>query len=81
VEKGFVAIEKILERTAGTFCIDNDITIADVCLAPQVYRAIGFGVDLTPFPKINEIWKRLCNIEAVRTTHPDNEPDCPNHQS
>ena len=75
VEKGFVAIEKILEKTAGKFCIDNDITIADVCLAPQVYRGVGFGVDLASFPKIDEIWKRLCDVEAVSSTHPDNEPD------
>ena len=78
MEKGFVAIEKILEKTAGKFCIDDDISIADVCLAPQVYRAIGFGVDVYSFPKISEIWKRLCDVEAVHSTHPDMEPDCPN---
>ncbi|XP_028398250.1 maleylacetoacetate isomerase-like [Dendronephthya gigantea] len=77
VEKGFVAIEKILEKVAGKFCIGNEITIADVCLAPQVYRAIGFGVNIALFPKISEIWKQLCTVDAVRSTHPDNEPDCP----
>ena len=81
MEKGFTAIEKILEKTAGKFCIDDDISVADVCLVPQVYRAIGFGVDLTPFPKISEIWKRLCNVEAIHSTHPDMEPDCPNSKS
>ena len=81
VEKGFMVVEKLLEKTAGTFCIDNNITLADVCLAPQVHRAIGFGVDVTLFPKIQEIWERLCKIEAFRSTSPYNEPDCPQSKS
>ena len=77
VEKGFVAIEKILEKTAGKFCIDDNITLADVCLAPQVYRAVGFGVDVSLFPKIYRIWETLYKEEAFCSTSPYNEPDCP----
>ena len=33
------AIEKILEETAGTYCVGNEITLADVVLVPQVTNA------------------------------------------
>ncbi|KAK9768308.1 hypothetical protein K7432_001146 [Basidiobolus ranarum] len=36
---GFEGIEKALEKTAGKYCFGDDITLMDVCLAPQMYNA------------------------------------------
>ena len=33
------AIEATLEKTAGKFCIGDDVTIADLALVPQLYNA------------------------------------------
>lgn len=78
VEKGFLCIENILEKTAGKFCIGNEITVADVFLYPQLYRAVGFGVDVAQFPKINEMCESIKTIDAFTITHPHNEPDWAN---
>ena len=34
-----LGVEKVLEDTAGKFCVGNEITMADCCLVPQVYNA------------------------------------------
>lgn len=39
IKEGFEALEKLLEQTAGTYCVDDEITMADLCLVPQVYNA------------------------------------------
>ena len=33
---GFQALEKVLEGTAGKFCVGDNISMADCCLVPQV---------------------------------------------
>ena len=35
----FLGVEKVLEDTAGKFCVGNEISMADCCLVPQVYNA------------------------------------------
>ncbi|MFH4977058.1 hypothetical protein AB6A40_003767 [Gnathostoma spinigerum] len=39
IERGFEGLEKHLEKTSGKYCYGDEITIADVCLVPQVYNA------------------------------------------
>ena len=34
-----IGVEKMLEQTAGLYCVGDVITMADCCLVPQVYNA------------------------------------------
>lgn len=34
-----IAVEKALEESAGRYCVGDDVSIADCCLAPQLYNA------------------------------------------
>ena len=77
VEKGLRSVEKILERTSGKFCIGDEITIADVFLCPELYRAIEYGIDLGQFPYSKKIWETTMKVAAFYSTQPNNEPDCP----
>ena len=36
VHEGFQPLEQQLKKTAGDFCIGNTISVADICLIPQV---------------------------------------------
>ncbi|XP_074548874.1 maleylacetoacetate isomerase isoform X1 [Halichoeres trimaculatus] len=39
IERGFQALEPILKQTAGKYCVGDEISMADICLVPQVYNA------------------------------------------
>lgn len=61
VTTGFDAIEKMIERDGGQYCYGDSITLADVCLVPQVYNAKRFDIDLSRYPNIERVWLS-CNI-------------------
>lgn len=75
VTLGFEALEACLQRTAGEYCYGDQITIADCCLAPQVYNAQRFNCDLSPFPKLSQINNSLNLLEAFQDAAPENQPD------
>ena len=57
IERGFVALERHLQHTAGDFCVGNSVSMADICLVPQVYNAYRWKVSLEDFPIIRRITK------------------------
>lgn len=66
------AFETMLaEPQAGDFCHGSRISMADICLVPQVYNARRWDIDLAPLPKIRNIMARLEALPAVAAAHPD----------
>ncbi|XP_071788508.1 maleylacetoacetate isomerase-like [Asterias amurensis] len=80
IKEGFEALEKLLEQTAGTYCVDDEITMADLCLVPQVYNANRFKVDMSKFPVISRINAALMELDSFKASHPSKQPDCPEEQ-
>uniref|UniRef100_A0AAA9TXU3 Maleylacetoacetate isomerase n=2 Tax=Bos taurus TaxID=9913 RepID=A0AAA9TXU3_BOVIN len=77
ITSGFNALEQILQSTAGRYCVGDEVSMADLCLAPQVANADRFKVDLTPYPTISRINKSLLALEAFHVSHPCRQPDTP----
>lgn len=77
IENGFEALEKTLQATAGKYCIGNEVTLPDLFLVPQVYNANRFKVDMARFPIISRVEQELAKLDAFKTSHPSNQPDCP----
>ncbi len=75
MNKGFSALEKRLEATAGNYCYKNEITIADLCLIPQVYNANRVGIDMTQYPIISSIVERCNSHKAFIDAMPENQVD------
>ena len=69
------AVEKMVARTGGHFCVGDVPTMADCCLIPQMYGALRFGVDVSAMPKLNAIYERCANHPAFVKAHPDNQID------
>ena len=78
VATGFTAIEKMIERDGGQFCYGDTVTLADVCLIPQVYNAKRFNVDLSPYPNIERIWQTCRTLSAFVDAAPEAQEDAVN---
>jgi maleylacetoacetate isomerase len=75
---GFDAIEKRLQTQAGKYCFDFDVSLADVCLVPQVYSAKRFDVDMSQYPLISKITENCQALEAFALAIPEKQSDAPN---
>ena len=75
IEVGFEALEKRLIVSSREFCIGNEVSIADVCLVPQVYNALRFGVDITQFPSIERLYNSLNQLPAFAEAAPELQHD------
>lgn len=67
---GLSAFEKMLGD--GPYCFGDGVTLADLCLMPQLYNAHRWGIDLAPMPRIRAVEERLNEIEAFRAAYPEN---------
>ena len=75
IRDGFAALEALIARHGRGFCWDDQPTLADCYLVPQVYAAERFGVDLEHYPLIREVTERCRAMDAFIKAHPDNQPD------
>ncbi|KAJ2791894.1 Glutathione S-transferase zeta-1 [Coemansia linderi] len=77
ISRGLAVVEKMLEHTAGRFCVGDDVTLADCCLIPQLYNAHRYAVDFAALPRIREIEERTAALDAFHRAHWSQQPDCP----
>jgi maleylacetoacetate isomerase len=74
---GFTSIEKQLAKTSGKYCFGDTITMADICLVPQVYNALRFGLNMSNYPLITAICQRCDLVDAFIKALPENQADAP----
>lgn len=72
IERCFAALEV---QVQAPFMGGDAVTVADVCLVPQVFNARRFEVDISAYPNLLEIDRRLAGIPAFRDAHPALQPD------
>ena len=79
MKEGFAAFESLLAQnpSTGLFCEGDEPTLADICLAPQVYNAKRWSVDMSPFPTISRIAEECMKMSAFERARPENQPDAP----
>ncbi len=71
--QGFEAMEQMLQP--GPYAMGGAVTLADVCLVPQVYNARRLKVPLDKFPKIVAVDAACLKLEAFDKARPENQPD------
>jgi maleylacetoacetate isomerase len=59
----------------GPYSCGNKVTIADICLVPQVSNARRLKVPLDKFPKIVAIDAACLELAAFDRARPENQPD------
>ncbi|MGI9247206.1 MAG: maleylacetoacetate isomerase [Steroidobacteraceae bacterium] len=82
ITRGFEALERWVESCApGTpageqrFCYGPGVTLADVCLVPQMYNARRFAVDVSAFPRLVAASRHLEALPAFMAARPEVQPD------
>lgn len=75
IAEGFGALESMLPKTAGEFCVGDRPTIADVCLVPQVYNARRYHCDIEPYRTIRRIDEHCRALDPFARAAPDRQPD------
>ena len=73
VVEGFEAVEALIGP--GPYAFGNEVTLADVCLVPQVYNARRFNVSLEPFPRIVAVDAACRELPAFEQARPENQAD------
>jgi maleylacetoacetate isomerase len=72
IAEGFAPLEAM---AAAPYLFGDRVTIADLCLVPQLYNARRFATDLSPYPKLTAIEANLLALPAFDKARPENQPD------
>jgi maleylacetoacetate isomerase len=77
IVEGFRPLETSVKRHSKTsrHCFGEEISIADVCLVPQMFNARRLNVDLAPFPTLVAISTALESLPAFAAARPEVQPD------
>ncbi len=74
---GFKALEELARRHGDgeKYLHSKAVSMADVCLVPQMYNARRYHLDLRPYPALVAIDAHLMTLPAFSTTRPEAQPD------
>lgn len=77
IRKGFQAYEALLQQNdiMGTYSLGEELSLADVCLIPQIYNAIRFDFVMDDFPRLMAINENCLKLERFLNALPENQPD------
>jgi maleylpyruvate isomerase len=73
VIEGFKAIEAMIKP--APYACGAHVTLADICLIPQVFNARRLKVPLEAFPKIVAVETACLKLPAFDKARPENQPD------
>lgn len=73
VIEGFKAIEAMIKP--APYACGAHVTLADICLIPQVFNARRLKVPLEAFPKIVAVETACLKLPAFDEARPENQPD------
>jgi maleylpyruvate isomerase len=77
IAQGFAALERDAGRLSGDgrHMYGSSVTLADVCIVPQMANARRFNCDITPYPVLRAICAHLESLPAFAQAAPQLQPD------
>jgi maleylacetoacetate isomerase len=73
IGEGLSALEALAAPKAGAFLYADSVTLADVCLVPQLFNARRFNVPLDDYPTLLRADANACRLDAFAAAHPDKQ--------
>jgi maleylacetoacetate isomerase len=65
------------EKETGKFCHGDSPTLADICVATQVFGARFFNCDTAAIPTVMRVFEQCMKVEAFDKSHPLKQPGAP----
>lgn len=75
IERGMAALEAEARETAGRFLVGDEVTVADLCLVPQMLATRRFAGDPGAYPTLLRVEESCLALPAFRESHPERQPD------
>ena len=77
ISAGFKDMEDFLQhhRRYGQFCLGDTVSLADVCLVPQVFNAQRYRCDTSPYPTVMRIFESCMKLPEVQKAQPSAQGD------
>lgn len=70
---GLQKLENLVAPHAGTYCYGGTLTLADICLVPQIYNANRFNVAMDQFPALSRVHQACLELPACQASAPQNQ--------
>ena len=74
-KKGLATFEAFIADTKGTYCVGDQVTLADCFLIPQLYNADRFGLSLDDYPNIKAVRAALDVLPEFIKAHANSQGD------
>ncbi|MGA7777513.1 MAG: maleylacetoacetate isomerase [Paraburkholderia sp.] len=76
IAEGMAGVERMLARSnAGPWCFGAQVTLADVCLVPQIVNALRMDCDLSSYPRSLVVYEHASKHPAFEAAQPQRQPD------
>ncbi|NJC05156.1 maleylacetoacetate isomerase [Sphingomonas kaistensis] len=73
VVEGLAALEALAAPQAGTFLYGDQLSMADICLVPQLYNGRRFDVPMDAYPTLLRAEAATLALAPVEAAHPDRQ--------
>jgi maleylacetoacetate isomerase len=75
--RGLEAFDKVAEGYAGKYSVGDEVSMADVVLAPAVEGALRYGVDLEGLKTVKRVYENVRGLDAFKKGDWRHQPDTP----
>lgn len=77
--KGMGEVEALLRNRGwhGDFALKDQVSVADLCIVPQMYSLRRYNIDVSEYPICCKIEANCMSMDAFQKASPEMQPDAP----
>lgn len=72
---GLASLDQLVARTRGRYAVGDEISVADICLVPQLFNARRFDVVLSAYSNLMAVEAACGDVPAFADAAPHRQPD------
>lgn len=74
IDEGLTACDTLIAGETGPYCFGGELSLADICLIPQLVNARRFGVEIR-WPRLGSIERACLALDVFAQATPEQQPD------